>query len=315
LRAASDLYNVASLAGIPTIYFGNAFRETSVVNRYSPYLFLAFCDTLGIRTIVESMEAQEILDLRQMLEFAPFRKAYFAVVDEATSIEAAKIQLLRKYSRESSSLAFRARSFDLLTEVLRSETPPPRIEEHKGQTKKLTLLRKTLSRPESFPFVRLRDKILQKYVVRLEEEVAKRNTSRTTSTEQASISIQHQTLITGGNFSMDQYNAGQAGAMGPQSHAHNMDFKQVWLKMGTTTDIGELAADLRGLREALIREATSSDNAIEAGVVAQAEKEAASGNGAKVMEWLSKTGKWTLGVAEKIGVGIAVAAIKAAAGM
>ncbi len=48
------------------------------------------------------------------------------------------------------------------------------------------------------------------------------------------------------------------------------------------------------------------------GSVAAAEAAARDGDGAKVYEYLKAAGKWTLAIAEKIGVGIAKDAIEKA---
>jgi len=48
------------------------------------------------------------------------------------------------------------------------------------------------------------------------------------------------------------------------------------------------------------------------GVVADAEDAAAKGDGPAVLQYLKSAGKWTLGIAEKIGVALAVEALKRA---
>ncbi len=62
-------------------------------------------------------------------------------------------------------------------------------------------------------------------------------------------------------------------------------------------------------------EATTAEHYSEIGDIANAEIEAAKGNESKALEYLSKTGKWSLGIAEKIGVGVATAAIKSTLGI
>jgi hypothetical protein len=67
------------------------------------------------------------------------------------------------------------------------------------------------------------------------------------------------------------------------------------------------------LRNAMKGEATGAreqDKAI--GVVADAEEAAARNDGPAALQCLKSAGEWTLGVAEKIGVGVAIEALKRA---
>ncbi|MET0527597.1 MAG: hypothetical protein ABW003_04500 [Microvirga sp.] len=52
------------------------------------------------------------------------------------------------------------------------------------------------------------------------------------------------------------------------------------------------------------------EQAIEIGQIARAEKAAASGDAHEVLSALKGVGKWTLGIAEKVGVGLVIAALK-----
>jgi hypothetical protein len=113
----------------------------------------------------------------------------------------------------------------------------------------------------------------------------------------------------------DKYEAGQAGAMGPNAHAHDMTFSQIWQQSKGEIDLNQLADELKSLRKALMPDATSAEKVLEVGLIAQAETEAKQGNGSKVLEYLSKVGKWGVGVAEKIGVNVATAAIKTSMGL
>lgn len=118
------------------------------------------------------------------------------------------------------------------------------------------------------------------------------------------------TAIEGPNMSRDIYNVtGQAGAVGPDAHAHDNTFQQIQGGI----DLPKLAEELGFLRTALKGEATGTreqDKAI--GVVADAEEAAAKGDGQTALRYLQNAGKWTLGVAEKIGVAVAVEALKKA---
>ena len=61
--------------------------------------------------------------------------------------------------------------------------------------------------------------------------------------------------------------------------------------------------------------ATEAGHFVEMGAIAAAEIEARKGNGERVLEALSRAGKWSLDVAGKIGVGVATAALKSALGL
>jgi len=113
----------------------------------------------------------------------------------------------------------------------------------------------------------------------------------------------------------DKYDVGQAGAVGPGSHAHDMNFNQIWNQVKGDLCLSQLVEELSRLREALLEEAKNPEQYTEIGAVASAEIEAKNGQGSKVLEYLSKTGKWVLDVATKIGTTLAAAAIKESLGI
>ena len=113
----------------------------------------------------------------------------------------------------------------------------------------------------------------------------------------------------------DRYTTGQAGSVGPYSHAHNMSFNQLWSQTGQSVDLQALAMQLATLRQHLRKEAAEPEHDVAISAIAKAEMAAKEGNGPKTFEWLSKAGKWTLDNAAKIGVGIATAALKTALGL
>lgn len=113
----------------------------------------------------------------------------------------------------------------------------------------------------------------------------------------------------------DKYEAGQVGAQGPNAHAHDMTFNQIWQQNKDRLDVSALNQELLALRNSMQSEAKTAEHFAEIGAVASAEIEAGKGNGAKALEALSKAGKWSLGVAEKIGVNVATAALKSAIGI
>lgn len=113
----------------------------------------------------------------------------------------------------------------------------------------------------------------------------------------------------------DKYEAGQVGAQGKQAHAHDMVFNQIWEQNKSEINLNKLSTQLAELREAMATKASTQQDYIDIGNIASAEIEASNGNGSKALEYLKKTGSWTLATAEKIGVGVAVAAIKTTLGM
>ena len=114
----------------------------------------------------------------------------------------------------------------------------------------------------------------------------------------------------------DKYEiSGQAGAVGRGAHAHHMSFTQRWDSLAGTVDLKELTSELQRLREAMEREAVDPAHRLAIGAVAAAAESAARGEGPKVLEYLKAGGRWTLSLAEKIGVGLATAAIKSSLGM
>jgi len=112
----------------------------------------------------------------------------------------------------------------------------------------------------------------------------------------------------------DRYNAGQVGAEGPSAHAHDISFSQVWNQTNGSIDLPTLTTQLKSLRQELQSSAQNAEDFAEIGAIANAEIEAQKGDGPQVLAALAKAGKWALGVAEKIGVSVAAAAIKSALG-
>lgn len=113
----------------------------------------------------------------------------------------------------------------------------------------------------------------------------------------------------------DKYESGQVGAQGPHAHAHDMTFNQVWSQAKHEIDLLVLAKELNALRSEMQKTAKDAEDFAEIGIIANAEIEAQNSAGAKTLSVLSKAGNWTLKVAEKIGVGVATAAIKTAYGI
>ncbi len=111
----------------------------------------------------------------------------------------------------------------------------------------------------------------------------------------------------------DKYVTGQAGAVGPGAQATNVTFQNA--PQTTKLDLEKLAEELRKLREEMQQLAKDSEHQDEMEKVTAAEDAAKNGDESRVIETLKTVGAWTLGVAEKVGVTVAVAAIKSAFGI
>lgn len=127
-------------------------------------------------------------------------------------------------------------------------------------------------------------------------------------------------VINGGDNIMGDRNdidisGGQVGAIGAHAHAHDMTFNQIWHDQSKKLELPILAEELSRLRGALRNEPSTSENDAAMGAVANAEISAQQGDGPKALEYLKSAGKVALSCAEKIGSGVAVAAIKAALGI
>jgi hypothetical protein len=77
-------------------------------------------------------------------------------------------------------------------------------------------------------------------------------------------------------------------------------------------DLMQLVDELSKLRDAMLQEAKTDDESIAVGAVAQAKKAAESKNVSGVAHYLKIAGTWALDIATKIGVPIAVEALKKA---
>ena len=122
--------------------------------------------------------------------------------------------------------------------------------------------------------------------------------------------------LEGGDAIMgDEYNVGQAGAVGPNAHAHDMTFNQIGGNIEKAMDLSRLAGELATLREAMSREAAAAGHYIALGEVAKAEEAAKAKDSSKMAQSLKAAGKWALDVATKIGTSLATEAIKESMGM
>jgi hypothetical protein len=76
-----------------------------------------------------------------------------------------------------------------------------------------------------------------------------------------------------------------------------------------------LLSELPTLRHAMKERASEPEHDIAIGAIAQAEASAAEGDKTKAVSFLSKAGKWTLDVAQSIGVPVAAALLESAMGL
>jgi hypothetical protein len=129
--------------------------------------------------------------------------------------------------------------------------------------------------------------------------------------ENNTVQITGPTTIEGTVMSQKTFNVhGQAGVVGDNAHAHDMTFQQVWNQ--SSIDLPRLASELKRLRAAM-KEAEGKDEQDEAiGAVAAAEKAADRNDGPTALQHLKTAGQWTLGVAQQIGVPVAIEALKQA---
>jgi hypothetical protein len=116
-----------------------------------------------------------------------------------------------------------------------------------------------------------------------------------------------------GDYMGDTYNvSGQAGAVGQNAHARDMNFNQVVNHF----DLPALAKQLGELREEMAKKQDSSPQAaITQGEAAKAEIAAKEGNTSKVFEYLKSGGQGLLDIAKETGKELLTAAIKASMGM
>jgi hypothetical protein len=113
----------------------------------------------------------------------------------------------------------------------------------------------------------------------------------------------------------DHYTTGQAGAVGPGSTAHDINFTQVWNQASSSIELPALAGELSTLKVAMRDRATQPEEHSALAEVAHAQVAAENGDGPAAMSSLSRAGKWAMGIANSVGVQVAAAAIKSALGI
>jgi hypothetical protein len=114
----------------------------------------------------------------------------------------------------------------------------------------------------------------------------------------------------------DSYRTGQAGAVGPNAIAHDVNFSSIWSQLEPSISLPNLSVELQQLRITMRKvagEDLEQDLAVAA--IAQAEKAANASDGPLAIKHLRAAGSWALDIAKSIGVEVAAAAIKAAIGL
>jgi hypothetical protein len=110
-------------------------------------------------------------------------------------------------------------------------------------------------------------------------------------------------------------NYGQAGAMGDHASATINNFQEVWKQTEPDMSLATLSAELAELRKSLRAKAQTAEDDQAVVAVGEAELEAKKGNGPGTFEKLARAGKWALGIAEEIGVKLAVEALSKSLGV
>lgn len=114
-----------------------------------------------------------------------------------------------------------------------------------------------------------------------------------------------------------QYWAEQViGAQGPnaQGNVNVQSLNQIWQDYECKIDFSKLVEDLKQLKAEMKNEADSPEQFESVTNIAHAQEFAEKKDGKETLKYLSKAGKWSLGVAEKLGVGVAIEALKVALG-
>ena len=107
----------------------------------------------------------------------------------------------------------------------------------------------------------------------------------------------------------------QVGAIGPNAHVHDVQFRQALEHAAKSIDTLELAKELDQLKAELAKLASDRDHYAALVAVSDAATDAKAGDGVGALDKLKAAGKWTFDVATKIGVSLAADAIKVAIGL
>ena len=110
----------------------------------------------------------------------------------------------------------------------------------------------------------------------------------------------------------DTYNVGQGVGVGRNVKMDNVVVNQV--QGSEKLDLPALAAELAKLRAEMRKEATEPEHDVALGSVAAAEAAAKKGDEKSVLDHLKNAGEWALQIGVKVGVPVAIEAIKKASG-
>jgi len=102
---------------------------------------------------------------------------------------------------------------------------------------------------------------------------------------------------------------------GRGSQVSGVNYVEAWEGTSGGLDLNVAVTELALLRAELKKLATTSEEDAALGAVAGAEIAAGEGDGARMLELLGRAGSWALAVAEKVGIPVAVAALRAALGL
>ena len=114
------------------------------------------------------------------------------------------------------------------------------------------------------------------------------------------------------------YSAQQViGAQGQNAQAtiNIKNFNQLWQENRNEIDLTQLAEDLSKLKAAMKQDAESSEQFESLINIVHAQQAAANNDGPKTLEYLSKAGKWALGIARDIGVEVTATALSKSLGL
>ena len=111
----------------------------------------------------------------------------------------------------------------------------------------------------------------------------------------------------------DTYNINQGVGVGRNVKMNNVTVNQ--FQSQEKFDMPTLATQLATLRSEMKKEATEPEHDIEIGAVAAAEAAAKKGDEKSALDHLQNAGKWAFEMGLKVGVPVAVDAIKRSAGL
>lgn len=109
-------------------------------------------------------------------------------------------------------------------------------------------------------------------------------------------------------------NYGQAGAIGRQSIG-TVNHQQQWATSASQFDLAQVATELRALKVELMKTAKTATDFQQLSLVAEAEQYAEKQDGPRVMEILSRSGKWLFDFATHVGIDITAKLIAKATGI